>query len=182
MYINLKIYYVRKLNFTYFKLYTVSVRSHLLHHFRGKLHFPLLKLPGRKGMQGVGNGAIFDPQGQVGAVDLQGSFEAVQDRGGVLPDGAITLQLIGVQLVLNAARSSQSHASPGVKPAQARTQAMSKLPPEHCTESKNKICLLLSTTFSSFHHIKQISALLPLLRVEHKLSSLNHTDFLKVVS
>lgn len=69
-------------------------------------------------MQGIGNGAVLDPQGQVGAVDLQGSFEAVQDRGRVLPDGAIALQLIGVQLVLNATCSSQSHPGPGVKPTQ----------------------------------------------------------------
>lgn len=72
-------------------------------------------------MQSIGNGAVLNPQGEVGAVDLQGSFEAVQDRSGVFPDGAITLQFIGVQLVLNPARSSQSHPSPGVKPVQART-------------------------------------------------------------
>lgn len=79
-------------------------------------------------MQGIGDGAILDPQGQVGAVDLQGSFEAVQDRGGVLPDGAIALQLVGVQFVLNPTGSSQSHPSPGVKPVQARTQAMNNPP------------------------------------------------------
>lgn len=72
-------------------------------------------------MQGIGNGAVLDPQGEVGAVYLQGPLEAVQDRGRVLPDGAITLQFIGVQLVLNAACSSQSHPSPGVKPVQAGT-------------------------------------------------------------
>lgn len=34
----------------------------------------------------------------------------------MFPDGSITLQLIGVQLVLNSAGPGQSHACPGIKP------------------------------------------------------------------
>lgn len=67
-------------------------------------------------MQGVGHGAVLNPQGQVRAVNLQGPPEAVQDGCGMLPDGPITLQLIGVQLVLNATGPGQGHACPGIKP------------------------------------------------------------------
>lgn len=66
-------------------------------------------------MQGIRHGAILNPQGQVGAVNLQGPPEAVQDRRGMLPDGPITLQLIGVQLVLNATGAGQGHACPGIE-------------------------------------------------------------------
>lgn len=84
-------------------------------------------------MQGVRHGAILNPQGQVGAVDFQGPSEAVQDRRGVLPDGPITLQLIGVQLVLNATSPGQSHACPGIKPVvTTKSPVNTRLPLEHC--------------------------------------------------
>lgn len=35
----------------------------------------------------------------------------------MLPDGPIALQLIGIQLVLNATGPGQGHARPGIKPA-----------------------------------------------------------------
>ena len=68
-------------------------------------------------MQGVGDGAVLDPQRQVGHVDLQGPPEAAQHGLGVLPHGAVTLQLVGVQLLLDAAGPRQSHARPRVEPA-----------------------------------------------------------------
>lgn len=84
-------------------------------------------------MQGIGHGAILDPQGQVGAVDLQGPPETVQDRCGVLPDGTITLQLIGVQFVLNATGPGQGHACPGIKPAvMTKAPVNTQLPLQHC--------------------------------------------------
>lgn len=78
-------------------------------------------------MQGIGNGAIFYPEREIGAVDLQGSFKAVEDGSRVLPNGAIALQFIGVQLVLNSTCSSQRHASPRIKPMHERTNAANKL-------------------------------------------------------
>lgn len=43
---------------------------HLLHELGGQLASPLLQLARGEGVQGIGHGAVFDPQGQVGAVDL----------------------------------------------------------------------------------------------------------------
>lgn len=72
-------------------------------------------------MQSIGNGAILYPEREVGAIDLKGSFEATQHWAGVLPDEAVALQFVGVQLILNAAGPGQSHPCPRVKPEREHT-------------------------------------------------------------
>lgn len=90
---------------------------YLLDEFRGQVTPVLLDQPRGEGMQSVGYCAVLDPQGQVGEVHLHGPLEAVQNRQGVLPDWPVTLQLVRVQLVLNAAGSGQRHTGPRIKPA-----------------------------------------------------------------
>lgn len=80
--------------------------THLFDHLCWELSAPLFELARRKRVQRVGDGAVLDPEREVGAVDLQRPLEAVQHRLRVLPYGEIALQLVGVELLLDAAGSS----------------------------------------------------------------------------
>lgn len=81
----------------------LATPPYLFDHLWGELAAPLLQLPRGEGVQRVRDSAVLDPQRQVGAVDLQRPLEAVEHRLRVFPYGHVALQLVGVELLLDAA-------------------------------------------------------------------------------